>query len=146
QRLLFLIRNCNASGFNHGAVGGQEFVRKCLRMSDDTVRNSKLVEDNFEDYNAYLLPLLGEHMISDDFIGSDGEIKAEVRDHVEKFVVSLVTDVAPKRFGSILASGKTFFHTFENLVTAFNAEDKPSPSSKLDVIVGLDAKISKLTH
>ncbi|CAG7817857.1 unnamed protein product, partial [Allacma fusca] len=147
---MFLIRDWNTSGFEHGAAGGQGFIRKCMasnpRMSEQATRNRKLIQYNFEDYNAYLMPLPGKKVVSKEFSGSIGEMKEEFRNHVEKFVMNLVADIAPKRFGTTVACRKTFFDTFEKLLVAFNVEDMPSPASILQVTVyiALDAQIRKL--
>ncbi|CAG7661041.1 unnamed protein product, partial [Allacma fusca] len=100
--------------------------------SEQAARNRQLIQDNFEDYDAYLMPLPGKKVVSEEFTGSIGEMKPEFRNHVERFAVNLVADVAPKKFGSTLARGNTFFETFEKLALAFNTEDMPSPSSILE--------------
>ncbi|CAG7686891.1 unnamed protein product [Allacma fusca] len=120
QRLMFLIRNCNVAGLNHAS------------------RNYKLVQDNFEDCKAYLM--------SEDFIGLDGGITAEFQDPFKAFVVNLVADVVPKRFGSIPASWGTFCYTIKNLVAAFNAEDMHSPTSKLDSVLRIVLNLPEKQH
>ncbi|CAG7822959.1 unnamed protein product, partial [Allacma fusca] len=81
QRLMFLIRDWTTTGFEYGAAGGQGFILKCLsskpRMAQQAKDNRKLIHDNFEDYNAYLMPFPGREVVSDDFTGSVGEMNEE---------------------------------------------------------------------